>query len=481
MSRMRLPIRIPNFLRGLGQTPILALTVAAAPLLPVPLDSVQWHGIQGIAVEAGGVFLLTAVLCRPWPKPFCVPPVLRQVSLLCLHGLLLWALVSCLRDPNPFAVQGLLSLAVGVLAADVVAAQITDQRRLLFLVFALLLSAALVGGLGLAGLGRTAAPLASGSLHDHQLFGAFMVVPLLLSLAFSIGGGMQIQRLTGQASLLLCLAGAWEAQDRSAWLGLAASLLVFAGLAVFVFGVKTVIRPGALVPALLVLAAALGVALLSPNRDQVVARLQSVARAPDSRYDSRLWREQVWAGTRRMIREKPVWGWGVGSFPVVHQPWTGTGRRAGEVYAEGPNIEDEAHNSYLQLWAEMGIIGLLLWLAALAAFLTAGVRALKQYPARSLPQWILIGCLSAIAGQMTDAFANPAWQFGQVVLPLWLALGLTAALTRPAEAAHGRRHAPKTAAALPLRLGRAALAAGISAGLLWLIWRTAFALPAPCL
>ena len=477
MSRMRL-LRLPIFLRGLGQTPILALTAVLAPLLPVPMDSIRWHGMQGIAVEVGGVFLLMAVLCHPWPKPFCVPPALRQVSLLCLHGLLLWALVSCLRDPNPFAVQSLLSLAVGVLAADVVAAQITDQRRLLFLVFALLLSGVLVCGLGLAGLGRAVAPLASGSLHDHQLFGAFMSLPLLLSLALSFGG-TQAQRLAGQASLLLCLAGAWEAQDRSAWLGLAASLLVFASLTVFVLGLKTVIRPGTLVPAFLVLAAALGVALLSPNRDQVVARLRSVAHAPDGQYDSRLWREQVWAGTRRMIAEKPVRGWGIGAFPAQHQPWTLTGHRAGEVYADGPNIEDEAHNSYLQLWAEMGIIGLLLWLAAQASFLAAGVCALKQYPARSLPQWILIGCLAGIAGQMTDALANPAWQFSQVALPLWMVLGSTAALTRPADTAYGRGHKRTPSAALPVRLGQAALAVAVSVGLLWLIWRTAFALPAP--
>lgn len=484
IDRMHLPIRIPTFLRGLGLLPILAVTVVAAPLLPVPIQSVRWHGMQGIAVEVGGVFLLMAALCRPWPPSFFVPPPLRQISLLCLHGLLLWALVSCLRDPSPFAVQSLLTLGFEVLAADVVAAQVTDQRRLTFLVYAVLLAAALVCGLGLIGLGSAAAALASGPLHDHQLFGAFMTLPLLLSLALSFGGGTQSQRLAGQAALLLCLTGVWEAQDRAAWLGLAASLLVFAGLFVWTRqGAKPLVRTATLVPVLLVLAAALGAALLSPNRDQVVARLQSVARAPDSRHDSRLWREQVWAGTRRMIAEKPLWGWGVGAFPVLHQPWTGTGHRAGEVYADGPSIEDEAHNSYLQLWAELGGIGLALWLAALGALGTGGARALARYPARSLPQWVLIGGLSAVAGQMMDALANPAWQFGQVALPLWLVLGLTAALTCPAETAHrhARRSALVPARLVPARLGQAALAAGTGAALLWLIWRTAFALPVPSL
>lgn len=485
MRSLRFTIRPPIFLRGLGLLPILAATVIIAPFLPAPMESVRWHGMQTVGVEVGGAILLVAVLYRPWPKSFGLPSSLRQASLICLHGLLLWALVSCGRDPNPFAVQSLLTLTFGVLTADVVAAQITDQKRMAFLVYALLLAAALVCGASLFALGRGDTALLSGPLHDHQLFGAFLVLPLLLSLALSIGSGTQTQRLAGQAALLLCLAGAWEAQDRSAWLGLAAALLVFAVLAVWVKprSVAELFTSGrraaVLVPALLLAAAALGVIWLSPDRDKALARLESVAHAPDSAYDSRLWREKVWAGTGRMIAEKPLWGWGIGSFPVTHRPFTGTGHRAGEVYAGGPDIEDEAHNSYLQLWAEMGGVGLALRLGALGAFLAGGVRALLRYPARSPAQWVLAGCLAAIAGQMVDAFANPAWQFGHVALPLWLVLGLTAALTRPSEAAHRHRSAAHSAVPLPVRLGQAALAAGVGAGLLWLINRTAFALPAP--
>ncbi len=480
-----MPFRLPIFLRGLGRMPILATTVVLAPLLPVPMDSAHWHGMQTLGVEVGGVVLLLAVLCRPWPKPFGLPPPLKQVSVLCLHGLLLWALVSCLRAPNPFAVQSLLMLGFGVLAVNVIAVQTTDHRRMAFLVYALLLAAVLVCGLGLIGLGGAAGALAAGPLHDHQLFGAFMILPLLLSLALSFGGSTPSQRLAGQTSLLLCLTGAWEAQDRSAWLGLAASLLVFAVLAVWVKPRSVTEqfasgrRAAVFVPALLVAAAALGVIWLSPDRDKALARLESVAQAPASRFDSRVWREQVWAGTRQMIAQKPLWGWGIGSFPVTHQPFTGTGQRAGEVYVDGPHIDDEAHNSYLQLWAEMGGVGLALWLAALGAFLVGGVRALIRYPARSPAQWVLVGCLSAIVGQMVDAFANPAWQFGQVALPLWLMLGLTAALTRPSETAHRHRSAAYSALPLPARLGQAALAAGVGVALLWLIDRTAFALPAP--
>ena len=465
---MRSPLtffRLPGLGRGLGLLPILAGTVVLAPLLPVPLTSIRWHGLQSVAVEVGGVVLLVGLLCRPWFKS-ALPslfhaPTLRQVSLLCLHLLLLWTLASCVQDPNPFAVQSLLTLAGGVLVLDTAALQTTDQRRLLFVVNALSLAGVLVCGAGLVALGSTEAQSASGPLHDHQLFGAFMIIPLLLSGSASLGGGTQAQRLLSQAALLLCLAGLWESQDRSAWLGLAASGVVFAALAVLTAGpkagVKAARRPAAL-SALLLVGAVSGMALLSPNRDAVLARLQTLAHAPSSRYDSRVWREQVWAGTRQMIAKHPLTGWGAGSFPPAHAPFTRTGHSADAVDAAGPSIEDEAHNSYLQLWAELGIIGLLLWLGALGAFLVFGVRALTLYPARSLQQWVLIGCLAAIAGQAVDALANPAWQFPQVALPLWIVFGLTAALSRPAA---GTEKHKRKSVALAARLGQSALAVGV--------------------
>jgi len=478
MTSMSLLVRLPIFLRGLGLLPILAVTLAAAQLIPVPLSNIRWHGIQALAVEVGGTVLLATLLCRPWPKSFPLP-VLRQASLACLHVILVWTAVSCLRDPNPFAVQSLLTLGFGVLTADVTAAQITDQRRLLFVICAVLLAAVLVCISGLIALGSSILSNMTGSLHDHQLFGAFLTIPLLLSLALSFGAGIQWQRVAGEAVLLVCLAGLWESQNRSAWLGLVVSLVVFAVLAAVVARSRVQaprVRAGAFIPAILLLVAVLGVVGLSPDRDTVFARIQSAGSAGGNAHDSLHWRKGVWAGTRQMIAEKPLLGWGTGSFPAVHQPFTHTGHRADEVYTKGPSIEDEAHNSYLQLWAELGVVGLALWLAALVSFLIAGIRALKRYPARSLPQWALIGCLSALTGQMVDALANPAWQFANVALPLWIILGLIAALTCPVEAAEKRRHGPKT---VPVQIGQAVLAAGVGGGLLWVIYQTAFALPAP--
>ncbi len=479
-----------SWLRGFGLLPWIALTALLAPFVPAPSASVQWHGAQTVCVEAGAVLLLAALLCRPWPLSslrlsFQSSPFAR-LPFVFLSLLLLWGLTSSLSLPTSFAVQGVLLLGVGVLVASVTAAQTTNTNRILFVTASVLLPAVLVALTGLAQLGD-GKNVAVGVLQDHQLFGAFLLIPIPLGLSLSLASGPLTQRLAGQAALLICAAGLWESQNRSAWLGTTASLAVFAGL--FFCAVSRSPAPAtrrgsrnAVVPALLGMVAVAGFVLISPNQDALFARMRSADPVLHSSDESLRWRKIAWIGTRRMIAEKPFAGWGVGSFPVQHEPWTHTGHSAGVVLGQGPSIEDEAHDSYLQLWAELGIAGLLLWLGAFLSLVGSSVQSLRRLKRGSLEQWLLIGGMSAVAGQMTDALANPAWQFGNITLPLWIVFGLTAALSAPFKTGH-RATPPPPARSWPAlmvwRIVQSVLAAGLGFWLLTLIWRTAFALPAP--
>ena len=474
-------------LRRFGLLPWIAVTALLAPFVPVPASNVQWHGAQAVCVEAGAALLLTTLLCHPWPLPSLRLPSLRlsfqalplaRLPFLFLLTLLLWGLLSCSSAPTPFAVQGVLLLGTGVLVAGVTAASAVSSSRVLFAAASVVVPALLVALTGFAQLGD-GKTLAVGVLQDHQLFGAFLLLPIPLCLALSLAPGPQALRLTGQATLLICAAGLWESQNRSAWLGLIASGAFFVCLFFYASPKNQSLSRGrtwrtALVPALLGLVAAAGFVLISPNQDALFARMRSTDPVMHGSDESLRWRKIVWIGTRRMIAEKPFTGWGVGSYSVQHEPWTHTGHPAGIVSVRGPSIEDEAHDSYLQIWAEVGIVGLLLWLGAFLSLIGSGIPGIHRLKHGSLEQWMLIGGVSAVAGQMADALANPAWQFGNVALPLWIVFGLTSALSAPTQAV-------QTPAALPWprRLAQYILAAGVGLWLLSLIWRTAFALPAP--
>ena len=85
-------------------------------------------------------------------------------------------------------------------------------------------------------------------------------------------------------------------------------------------------------------------------------------------------RLRIWEGTWRMIKKKPLFGWGLGTFRWVYPRY-----RCRSHYREA----NFAHNDYLHIWAELGLVGLFsfLWLALSALKLTFG-RSLRKLPRR---------------------------------------------------------------------------------------------------
>jgi hypothetical protein len=148
-----------------------------------------------------------------------------------------------------------------------------------------------------------------------------------------------------------------------------------------------------------------------------------------------VWRVRMWKEAWQLTRERPLFGWGIGTFPLEQSRAVPGSLPRKLLQRIGPTLSQEAHDEYLQIAAEMGILGLALYLWALGAFFLSGLRALprREHGFRKL---VLMGCLAAVVGQAVDALSNPAWRFADVSFLLWLNLGLGIASTRPS------RHSP---------------------------------------
>jgi len=81
------------------------------------------------------------------------------------------------------------------------------------------------------------------------------------------------------------------------------------------------------------------------------------------REDALAVRGEIWRATLRMIGEHPVFGVGLGAFATVYPRYDAS---------PGLRYTAEAHNDYLQLLAEVGIVGGLIG----AAFLSLLVRTI---------------------------------------------------------------------------------------------------------
>ena len=302
-----------------------------------------------------------------------------------------------------------------------------------------------------------------GPYHDHQLYGSVLVLLLPFCAVSALSASSAPWRwgsLAAGAAGTLCLL---LSQTRSAWAGLAAALLVLGWLWLS----RPASRPPrlrvALIPLTVLLFGLLGAWLLAGPTSQQTAMTHRAATltalSQDGSWQSRL---ELWRGTARMIAAHPALGIGLGRYPGSVWLWTPAAGLLPPL--THPSLSNEAHSFYGQTAAETGLVGLGLYLAALAAFAVLGIRRLREAQSRRHlgPQnALLIAALSALAGQGIDALASPSWQFPEVSFFFWAVLGLGLASLR--------REQPQSALALipyPLRrAGQFALSGGLAVAL----------------
>jgi len=98
----------------------------------------------------------------------------------------------------------------------------------------------------------------------------------------------------------------------------------------------------------------------------------------------------------RMFQQKPLTGWGLGTFADVYPHFR-------SFYT---NLRiDEAHNDYLQLLVETGVFGGLLMLWFLVSVFQSGVKKLQNWPSNSEADVNLAG-LIAITGILVHSFVD---------------------------------------------------------------------------
>jgi hypothetical protein len=238
-----------------------------------------------------------------------------------------------------------------------------------------------------------------------------------------------MRRSAGQFAMVLAVAALLLTQNRSAWAGAVVSLLVLGGLAArYATGTRSLLRHKhqILVPMLVIIGAIGLFFALSGQFGTFLARASTLTSGgSDKTLD---WRFEMWRPAWAMFLQRPLAGWGLGSFPLFASYM---GAPSQPVLAgQMPSMSEMVHNQYLQVAAETGIVGLLLYLGLFASFFVRCGRALKASGSHTR-KWILMGAMASMAGIAVDAVFNASWQFADVGLFFWLVLGIGVAASRP--------------------------------------------------
>jgi O-antigen ligase len=400
----------------------VVLALSAAALLGAMTVRVEWallayvaaepfgdalESASRVSIKAVGGLLFAAWLLRLGTR--VRPVALRHGATYAAGAVALVLFAATVFHPNGHAglvVVGryLSYLAVLVVLVDTLRTAIRPRTVVAVFVWSSTAAAA-VGFVGYLGdrYGR-----ASGPLSDPNDFAFFLVCALPLALALWRAGSTGWRHLYFPAAALLLL-GTLATYSRGAILGAAAALLYVALTGRLRLRVVLV---GAAVAGVLVgtvLLAAPGLVGSSIEAKQHVGR-QNV--------DDRL---TAWSMAGNMLADHPVLGLGPAGFATYWDAYVG-GRATDPVHL------DVAHDTWLEVGSETGLLGLAAFLALIGAGAAGAVRAARSGPEPTLAAGV---CASFAAVVVAASFLSE-----QFFLPLWLLVALGAALDRPAAAAH---------------------------------------------
>ncbi|MDF2627194.1 MAG: hypothetical protein K0R39_1025 [Symbiobacteriaceae bacterium] len=136
-----------------------------------------------------------------------------------------------------------------------------------------------------------------------------------------------------------------------------------------------------------------------------------VATALDPKHTSNVYRNNIRVGVLALIQKFWVLGSGLGgkAFTDVYQEFMLSGARAAH-----------AHNTYLQMWAETGIFGLLTILWSLFTV----VRRTLVVGAQKLRSPVVAAVAAAMVGVLVHAWAEHIWYNPKLLISFWAVAGL---------------------------------------------------------
>lgn len=145
----------------------------------------------------------------------------------------------------------------------------------------------------------------------------------------------------------------------------------------------------------------------------------------------------IWKFTALMINDHPLLGSGLGTFKYNSLNYQAKFFDQGEnrhLYSYG--FADKAHNEYLQLWAELGIIGLGIFIWLIISYFSYGLKLLKKIrdDGSGYKQGIIIGLMGAVVAVLVDGIFGYPLHLPATIVLFWLALGLTVAVTGSSKA-----------------------------------------------
>ncbi len=167
--------------------------------------------------------------------------------------------------------------------------------------------------------------------------------------------------------------------------------------------------------------------------DKTVTRTEDALKLKD---DSSQQRVLLWEDTLRLILDRPLVGVGVGNFEYHIPAYTSRKSLEVKMRMEEQNQMElmayRAHNEYLEIWAETGILGLAVFGLLVYQISTALVTLLKRY-LKGEESLLVVGLAAAFAATLAHSFFSTNLQDPASAVHFWIVVGMVWSMKLNAE------------------------------------------------
>lgn len=263
--------------------------------------------------------------------------------------------------------------------------------------------------------------------NDHTAYGAVIALFLPVITAFFITKiNQRPLRIFSLVMLAILVTGIIFSYSRAAWISVAFSLVVF-----LIILLKIKFRWVALSLIILVgffyIFRYQFIEKLEKNKQDsstdFVEHVQSISNISSDA--SNLERINRWSSAMRLFEERPIFGWGPGTYQFVYAPF----QRSKEKTIISTNYGDmgNAHSEYIGPLSESGILGMLTFIAIVILSVLTGLRVYKRARDREIRILALAAMLGLISyyvhGLMnnfldTDKASVPFWAFTAMLVAM---------------------------------------------------------------
>lgn len=254
--------------------------------------------------------------------------------------------------------------------------------------------------------------------NDHTAYGAALAVYLTLAITYAFIPGIIVKRklviLAAVAVLSLAMV---LSSCRAAWVSLAASLVVL-------FCVLLKIKFRWIFTAAVILIGLFFAfqhqiidALEQNNQDasgDIVENIQSITNI--STDASNLERINRWQSAFRLFDERPVFGWGPGTYQFVYAPYQMSKEKT--IISTNAGDGGNAHSEYIGPLAEQGFMGTLLMLTLVVTVVYTGLKAYQKAKNKKA-KVLVLGATLAFFGYFVHGFLNNFLDTDKLAVPVW--------------------------------------------------------------